>query len=159
MVNSRKYPFYREDDNERLGFIVDDGLSWQALTIFGAQISRTETRKEAEDILKDKGLSYLLGTWQYFDKDDRDWFPCVIKEAYEHKVIVNRTNTLGYQDPDDYKQVVLENPTENDLIKSANNFLTSLSIILSNSSKMNRNFELEKLPISLIISNEKVVEF
>ena len=119
MVNSRKYPFYREDDNERLGFIVDDGLSWQALTIFGAQISRTETRKEAEDILKDKGLSYLLGTWQYFDKDDRDWFPCVIKEAYEHKVIVNRTNTLGYQDPDDYKQVVLENPTENDLIKSS----------------------------------------
>ena len=119
MVRKNATPFHRDDDNELLGFIVDDGNSWQALTIFHYQIARTLTRKEAENILLEKGLTYLMGTWQYFDKDDRDWFPCVIKEAYEHKVIVNRTNELGYQDPDDYKQVLIEAPTENDLIKSS----------------------------------------
>lgn len=119
MINVKKTPFFRIDDNELLGFIADDGLSWQALTIFGYQISRTETRKQAEDILLEKGLTYLMGIWQYYDKDDKDWFPCVIKEAFEHKVIVNRTTELGYPDPDDYKQVVIEAPTENDLIKSS----------------------------------------
>ena len=119
MRSNIKIPCFREDDNELLGFLVDDGSSWQALTIFGYQISRTETRKDAETILKDKGLEFLKGVWQYYDKDDKDWFPCVIKKAYEQRVIVNRTTTLGYQDPEDYKQVVIERPTENDLNKSA----------------------------------------
>lgn len=120
MMNfTTKIPYYRDDDNELLGFIVDDGSSWQALTIFGYQIARTEKRIEAEAILKEKGLTFLKGVWQYYDKDDHDWFPCVIKHAYEQKVIVNRTTTLGYQDPEDYKQVVIERPTENELNKSA----------------------------------------
>jgi len=118
-MNSNKTPFYRDDDNELLGFLVDDGASWQALTIFGSQITRTTTRKDAANALMEKGLSYLMGVWQYYDEDDRDWFPCVIKEAYEQKVIVNRTNELGYQDSDDYKQVVIEYPTENNFIKSS----------------------------------------
>jgi hypothetical protein len=119
MLRTKKTPYFREDDNELLGFIVDDNGSWQAQTIFGYQISRTVSRKDAEDILKDRGLTFLMGLWLYYDKDDHDWFPCVIKEAYEQKVIVNRTTELGYQDPDDYKQVLIENPTENDLVKSA----------------------------------------
>lgn len=119
MLKAKRTPYYRIDDNELLGFLVDDGDSWQAQTIFGYQISRTESRKAAENILLEKGLSFLTGVWQYYDKDDHDWFPCVIKEAFEQKVIVNRTTELGYQDPDDYKQVIIESPTENDLIKSA----------------------------------------
>ena len=119
MNRTKKVPLHRDDDHELLGFIIDDGNSWQAVTIFGYQISRTETKQQAEDILKEKGLSFLMGIWQYFDTDDRDWFPCVLKEVYEHKVVVNRTNELGYQDPEDYKQVLIENPTENNLIKSS----------------------------------------
>lgn len=117
-MSTKRIPYYRIDDNELLGYLVDDGSSWQALTIFGYQITRTETRKQAENTLLEKGLSFLLGVWQYYDEDDHDWFPCVIKEAYEQKVIVNRTTEFGYQDPDDYKQVVLEYPTESNLIKS-----------------------------------------
>ena len=119
MPLKEKTPYFREDDNELLGFIAHDGTSYQALTIFGAQISRSATRVEAENILRDRGLTYLMGIWQYYDKEDKDWFPCVIKEAYEHKVIVNRTTELGFQDPDDYKQVLLEDPTENDLVKAS----------------------------------------
>jgi hypothetical protein len=88
------------------------------VTIFGYLISRTHSEKAAIDVLQDVGPTYLKGTWQYYDKDDHDWFTCIIKQAFEQRVIVNRTNTLGFQDPDDYKQVVIEDPTENDLIKA-----------------------------------------
>ena len=119
MVKSRKTPLYNDDDDSFLGFIIDDGSTYEAVTIFGYLISRTTNRRDAEEILKDKGPTYLKGVWQYYDQDDRDWFNCVIKQAFEQRVIVNRTTALGYQDPDDYKQVVIENPTENDLIKAS----------------------------------------
>lgn len=110
---------YSIDDESFIGFIVKDGTTWQATTIFGYQIERTTSRESAEAILQDRGLTYLKGLWQYYDTEDKDWFPCVIKQAFEQRVIVNRTNTLGFQDPEDFKQVVIESPTENDLIKAS----------------------------------------
>lgn len=115
---SNKYPIHRKEDNELLGYIAQDVTGWQAQTIFGYGIARTQTRKAAEQVLYDRGLQFLTGVWQYFDKDDQDWHSCVLKEAYEHKVTVIRTNVLGYQDPDDYKQVTIENPSETNLIKA-----------------------------------------
>jgi hypothetical protein len=118
VLKKNKIPVYSIDDDSFLGFIINDNTTWQVVTIFGYLISRTQTEKEAHAVLQNVGPTYLKGIWQYYDKDDHDWFPCVIKRAFEQRVIVNRTNTLGYQDPDDYKQVVIEDPTENDLIKS-----------------------------------------
>lgn len=119
MLKKNKTPIYSEDDDSFLGFIVNDGSTWQAVTIFGYLIARAQTEKEAVNILKEQGAEYLKGIWQYYDKEDRDWFPCVIKKAFEQRVTVNRTNSLGFQDPEDYKQVVIEDPTENDLVKSS----------------------------------------
>lgn len=113
-----KTALYRQDDNEFLGYIAKDGAGWHAQTIFGYTIARTATKKEAEETLYTRGLGFLTGIWSYYDKDDHDWFPCIIKEAYEHKVTVIRTNFMGYQDPDDYKLVVLQSPNEEMLIKS-----------------------------------------
>lgn len=118
MIKS-KIPFYSEDTDEFLGFLADDGSTWQAQTIFGYLIARAETQSAAEEVLRDKGPTYLKGVWQYYDKDDQDWFYCVIKKAYEQMVVVNRTNALGYQDKNDYKQVIIENPEETNLIKTA----------------------------------------
>jgi hypothetical protein len=118
VVRKNKTPIYNEDDDSFLGFIVNDGTTWQAVTIFGYLISRTTSRADAEAVLKDQGPTYLKGIWQYYDKDDKEWFPCVIKQAFEQRVIVNRTNNLGFQDPEDYKQVLIEDPSENDLVKS-----------------------------------------
>ena len=118
MIKS-KIPFYSEDTDEFLGFLANDGSGWQAQTIFGYLIARAENRSAAEEVLRDKGPTYLSGVWQYYDKDDQDWFYCVIKKAYEQMVIVNRTNALGYQDKNDYKQVIIENPEETNLIKTA----------------------------------------
>ncbi len=118
MTLSNKEAVTRKDDQELLGYIVHDSVGWQAQTIFGYPISHTETHDEAEKVLRKHGLGYLGGIWQYYDEDDRSWSPCVIKQAYEQRVIVNRTNELGYQDPDDYKQVIIDKPTENTLVKS-----------------------------------------
>lgn len=119
MVKNSQIPVYSIDDDSFLGFVIHEGTTWRAVTIFGYLISRASTQKDAEEILQDQGPNYLKGLWHYYDKDDKDWFPCVIKKAFEQRVIVNRTNNLGYQDPEDYKQVVIEDPTENDLIKSS----------------------------------------
>jgi hypothetical protein len=67
--------------------------------------------------VRERGLSFLMGVWQYLDKDDRDWHACIIKEANPTRVIVIRTNVMGYQDPDDYKLVTLHKPTDETLIK------------------------------------------
>jgi len=119
MNHVHRTPIYRDDDNELLGFVAQDATSWLAQTIFGYTVERTTNREAAEAVLHDRGLGFLMGMWQYFDKDEREWFPCVIKEANEHRVTIIRTSPLGFQDPDSYKQVTLMNPTENTLIKAS----------------------------------------
>lgn len=117
MDTTQKIPIHRQDDRELLGFVVDSGVGWEAQTIFGSLIERTTDKVFAERIVREQGLGYLMGVWQYFDKEDQQWFPCILKEANEHQVTVIRTNSMGYQDPDDYKLVTIENPTETNLIK------------------------------------------
>ena len=118
MTPIQKIPIHREDDGELLGFAVQDGVSWQAQTLFGYPIARADSREAAEAILQEKGLIFLMGVWQYLDKDDENWHPCILKEAYEHQVTVIRTTVMGYQDPDDYKIVTIDDPTETNLVKS-----------------------------------------
>jgi len=118
MTELTRTPLYGEEDHELLGFIAKESSSWIAETIFGYGIERTTTKKSAEAVLRDRGLTYTTGVWQYFDKDEHDWFPCIITKAGEQRVTVLRTNTMGVQDPDLFKVVTLLHPTENTLIKS-----------------------------------------
>ena len=118
MSSLKKIPIHREDDGELLGLIVQDGANWKAQTIFGYTLARTDTQNEAEMVVREQGLSSLMGTWQYFDTDDEQWYPCILKEANEHKVTVIRTNYMGHQDPDDYKLVTINDPDETKLIKA-----------------------------------------
>lgn len=113
-----KTPLNHPDDDAFLGFVVQDAAGWQAQTIFGYTIARVESQQDAESALREQGLKYLTGVWQYYDKEDYDWYPCILKEANEHHVTVIRTNALGFQDPDDYKMVTLKDPTDQVLIKS-----------------------------------------
>lgn len=117
MVVLKKEQFFREDDGELVGVVARDKTSWLAQTIFGYTIARTDSRSDAEKILLEKGLSSLLGMWQYFDPDEKDWFPCVIQEVYEVKVVIARTNEYGIEEPDAYKHVTLMNPSEENLVK------------------------------------------
>jgi hypothetical protein len=114
----RKIPIHREDDGELLGFVVQDGAGWDAQTIFGYTMARAEDRGTVEEVVRQQGLMFLTGVWQYFDEDDKNWHPCILKEVNEHRVTVIRANSMGYQDPDDYKTVTIKDPSETNLIKS-----------------------------------------
>lgn len=118
-MSNQKIPINREDDGELLGFIVQDSAGWEAQTIFGYPIAHTDDKESADQVVRSQGLHSLTGLWQYYDKDDKAWHPCIIKEAFAHKVIVIRTNVMGYQDPDDYKIVTIEKPSETNFIKSS----------------------------------------
>ena len=104
-----KIPILRQDDGELLGYIEQDGTSWTAQTMFGYIFARSVERQEVEDVVRSQGLVILQGVWQYFDRDDKVWYPCILKEAYDGSVKVIRTNAMGYQDPDDYKLVTIKN--------------------------------------------------
>lgn len=114
-----KRALHDDETHDFLGYIVHENGSWNAQTIFGYTIARTPTEAEAESVIRERGLAYLKGVWQYFDKEEQDWFACIINEAYEHRVSVIRTNEMGYQEPDLYKMVTLKDPNENTLIKSS----------------------------------------
>lgn len=113
-----KIPIIREDDGELLGFIEQSKTGWTAQTIFGYVFARDTDRAAVEEAVRSQGLLILQGVWQYFDKDDHAWYPCILKEVYEKKVTVIRTNAMGYQDSDDYKLVTIVGPTETNLVKA-----------------------------------------
>ncbi len=113
-----KTPIIREADGELLGFIGKSPAGWTAETIFGYVFARSAKRDDAEEAVRSQGLNILQGMWQYFDKKDRQWYPCVLKEVFENKVIVIRTNEMGYQVPDTYKRVIITHPTDTNLVKA-----------------------------------------
>lgn len=118
MISTNKYPINNDDDNELLGFVAQDSAGWQAQTVFGYPLTRTDDRTKAERAVREQGLSALKGVWQYLDHDDHTWYPCVIKAANEVQVTVVRTNALGFVEIDDGKLVIIKNPSELNLQKT-----------------------------------------
>ncbi len=118
VINATKYPINHEDNHELLGFVAKDSTGWQARTVFGYPLGRTENRERAESIVREQGLPSLKGVWQYLDQDDQTWYPCVIKDANELQVTVIRTNALGFIEIDDGKFVIIKNPSELNLQKT-----------------------------------------
>lgn len=98
-----------------IGTLHKETNGWSAQTIFGYVMARCDSRHEAESVIRSQGLLILKGLWRYYDADDRDWFPCILKDVQENRVTVVRTNELGFEDPEHYKQVMLKNPSENTL--------------------------------------------
>lgn len=113
-----KIPILRQDDGELLGYVEKETSGWSAQTIFGYVFARSDSQKAVEETVRSQGLTILQGLWHYYDRQDKAWYPCVLKEVFPNKVIVTRTNALGYEDPADYKFITIENPQETDLVKS-----------------------------------------
>lgn len=110
-----KTPIIRQDDGELLGYVTKEANGWSARTIFGYVLARSDTEASAESVVRSEGMLVLKTMWRYFDPDERDWFPCILKNVQETKVTVVRVNDLGFEDAEHYKQVILKNPTETDL--------------------------------------------
>ena len=117
-MRDSKYPINHEDDNELLGFVAEDSAGWQAQTVFGYPLARTDNQATAENIVREQGRDALKGVWQYLDSDDQSWHPCVIKDANEFRATVVRTNAMGFIEIDDGKLVIIKNPSELNLQKT-----------------------------------------
>lgn len=115
---TERIPILRGDDGELIGYVSQEASSWAAMTTFGYVMARAESEEAAASVVKTEGPRYIDGVWRYYDKSDKDWFSCTIKEAYEHKVVVRRTNDLGYEDPATYRLVTLQDPDESSLQKA-----------------------------------------
>lgn len=111
-------PIHHKETNELLGYVTNKDGAWVAQTVFGYPINRLQTEREAKATVREQGLTFLMGVWRYYDKQSRDWHACVLQEVSEHRVTVIRTNEMGYQDPDSYKRITLQNPDESTLVKS-----------------------------------------
>lgn len=86
--------------------------------MFGYVIDRTINQVAAEHIVRESGSEILKGTWRYYDENEHDWFPCVLKEIYENRVVVIRTNELGFQEQESYKLATLKDPDDTKLQKA-----------------------------------------
>lgn len=115
MSSIYKQPVRDEDSEELLGYISDTSGSWAAETIFGYVIGRSSSERDARELVVNQAAESMKALWRYFDKDDNDWHPCVIAEAYENRVVVTRTNELGYLTPEVFKRVTIKSPTETTL--------------------------------------------
>jgi hypothetical protein len=112
-----RIPIIREDDAELLGYIEQTSAGWTAQTLFGYVFARSDARQAVDEAVRSQGLLILQGVWRYYDKNDEAWYPCILKEVFEHKVVVIRTNDMGYQDSEISKRVTIVNPTETTLVK------------------------------------------
>lgn len=118
MTRRQNLPVIHEDTDELLGFVNQESSGWSARTVFGYVIDRTVDESTAERIVRDNGKKILTGTWRYYDDNEHDWFPCVLKEIYENRVVVIRTNELGFQEPKSYKLATLKDPDDTKLQKA-----------------------------------------
>lgn len=115
----QRIPVIRDDDGEVLGYVAKERSGWSAQTLFGYVFARSDSRDAIEETVRSQGLGVLQGVWQYYDKQDKRWYPCVLKETYENRVVVVRTNEMGYEDGDNYERVSIVNPNDTNLVKSS----------------------------------------
>lgn len=103
-------PIYRHDDNELLGFIVHTAKKWQALTLFHCPFGRFDSAQDAELAVREKGLSILAETWEYYDAPSNEWLGCIIIEASKDRVKIAPMDGF-YPDPSQAR--VITKPSTN----------------------------------------------
>src|SRR6476620_1348843 len=94
------------DSGEIMGYVTKEPSGWASATIFGHVFSRSLTRSEAEQSVRDNIKSLLQGLWRYFDADDSEWYSCRLAEIYENRVVVHRTDELGFENSNSFKRVI-----------------------------------------------------
>lgn len=91
-------PIYREGDRELLGYVANVSGVWRVLTMFGFEFGTALSRQDAVQRVEADGLKILSGIWQYYDEREKQWFSGVIKTAQPHRIILIRTDELGFHD-------------------------------------------------------------
>lgn len=99
-------PVHRPEDDELMGFIIQDKSQWNACTVFGYSLAAFASRQEARDYLLANGLAVLADDWQFRDSDD-EWYKCGLIEAKPDHITARITD---YGHPDVQKIFTIQNP-------------------------------------------------
>lgn len=110
-------PVVDEDSGEKLGYICREHAAWKAMTVFGYVLARTTTQGAAESIIRTECKAALGGMWRYQDSD-HEWYACILKEVFENRVVIIRTNERGIQESSNYKLVTIREPNETNFVKA-----------------------------------------
>lgn len=108
-------PVYRADDNEHVGYIAEQDGAWFVLTMFGVPFAEVASEDEARRKVLNDGLQVLMGTWEYYDPETKEWQPCVIIEAAPDHVQVAR---MDGPTPDPHHSYLIKNPGERSIRKA-----------------------------------------
>jgi hypothetical protein len=116
MTNYATLPVLHQDSGEIIGYVRQDKSGWSGSTVFKYVLGRADTMEDAMRIVTEHAYRSGTATWQYFDTDDNAWHSCIMKEVYEDRVVVLRTNDMGYHSHALYKIITIENPDDTKLI-------------------------------------------
>jgi len=78
-------PVHRED-GELVGFVVPGDGGWTPCAVFGPPVGEPAERDDAEQWLREHGLSYLADRWLLREGDD--WLRVDVVEAAPDRVVV-----------------------------------------------------------------------
>ncbi|GAA3571698.1 hypothetical protein GCM10022197_30310 [Microlunatus spumicola] len=90
-------PYRRHEDDELLGYLVQEPGGTVPLTLFGARLAEAGTLEQAEAVLRARGLSCLADPW-LFRQDDGEEVRVALVAAYPDRVVVVPA-PWGYADP------------------------------------------------------------
>jgi len=97
MVLSGWTAYRRHEDDELLGYLVQEPGGTVPLTLFGVPLAEAGTPEEAEAVLLARGLSCLAEPW-LLRQEDGDEVRVAVLAAYPDRVVVVPA-PYGYADP------------------------------------------------------------
>lgn len=81
----------RDGDGELVGFLVQTGDRFTAMTVFGSPLAEPAERDAAERVLDASGLSYLADRW-WLHVDDQQHIEVEIVGASPERVVVKNVD-------------------------------------------------------------------
>jgi hypothetical protein len=89
--------YRRHEDDELLGYLVQEPDGTVPLTLFGAPLAKAGTLEQAEAVLRARGLSCLAEPW-LLRQEDGEEVRVALLAAYPDRVLVVPA-PYGYADP------------------------------------------------------------
>lgn len=90
-------PYRRAEDDELLGYLVQQPDGTVPLTLFGAPLGPAGSREQAEAVLRARGLASLADPW-LLRQDDGEEVRVALVAAYPDRVLVVAA-PYGFADP------------------------------------------------------------
>lgn len=114
MIPADWEPHHRADDREHVGYLVPVGADLvRPATLVGTWLGGPSARDEAEEVLDEVGLSYLIEPWELVTEDGTAVRVVLLEISAERVVVGEATSAQVVGAPvTEHSRVVLTNPSD-----------------------------------------------